>query len=161
MKNWQRYLVIILVAVVAGGAAYGYYQYQKAHSSSSDTAQVRIIVAGLGDNLVKVPLIAPSNVVDFAMDQYYAQYVRPDLLSAWKNDPMSAPGRLTSSPWPDSIEVTGITKRDTDTYVVNASIIEVAHGASGTTTETVSKDPVSFTLSRGPDGWQISGYEKR
>lgn len=161
MKIWHRYLIVLLTAVVAAGAAYGYYQYQKEHSSNSDVAQVRITVSGFGDQLQQVPLIAPKDVLAFAMDKYYALYVHPDLLAKWKADPMSAPGRLTSSPWPDRIEVTDVHKNNDGTYTVDGNIVDIAHGAGTTTPTVVDKVPVRFTLSLGPDGWQITGYAKR
>lgn len=160
MKIWQRYLIVLITLIVASGAAYAYYQYDKAHSSGSDIAQVRMTVYGLGDNLVEVPLLAPADVVGFAMDKYYALYVRPDLLAKWKADPKNAPGRLTSSPWPDRIDIDSATKNADGTYTVDAEIIDVAHGVA-TSTDITSKTPVRFTVSLGPDGWQITGYEKR
>ena len=158
MTIWKRYAVVALAAVVATGAAYGYYTYTFSQSSNSDTAQVRITVAGLGDQLQKVPLIAPPNIVAFAMDQYYALYVHPDLLNKWKANPSEAPGRQVSSPWPDRIDVTQVTKGKNGTYVATANIVEMANGASGQ--EVVGTVPIKFTLSKGIDGWQITAYEK-
>lgn len=159
MKIWHRYLTVLLAALITGGAAYGYYTYKKEHSSDSDSAQVRITVEGLGDQLQQVPLIAPHDILKFAMDKYYALYVRPDTLSAWENDPKNAPGRLTSSPWPDRIEVVSATKNQDGTYTVDANIVDIARTA--TSTAVVDRMPVRFTLARGPDGWQITGYQKR
>lgn len=159
MKIWQRYLIVLVTLIVASGAAYGYYQYDKAHSSSSDIAQVRMTVYGLGDSLVQVPLSAPADVVAFAMDKYYALYVHPDLLAAWKVDPKNAPGRLTSSPSPDRIDITSAVKNEDGSYTVDAAIVEKARAAA--TTTAASTIPVRFTLALGPDGWQITGYEKR
>jgi hypothetical protein len=147
----KRYLIVLLTFVVTSGAAYWYYTYNHEHSSLSDTAQVRMQVTGLGDNLREVPLLASNDLVGKAMDLHYAQYVRPDLLEKWKADPKNAPGRLTSSPWPDRIDVTGVTKNADGTYTVLGSIIEMAHGA-GTTTAVSSSIPAKFTLSLGPDG---------
>lgn len=159
MSLWTRYIIVIVTALVAAGAATGYYLYVKSESSSSDVAQVRITVSGLGDKLQQVPLVAPSDVVAFAIDKYYALYVHPDLMTAWKNNPSTAPGRSTSSPWPDRIDITGTTKNADGTYTVNGSVVEVAKGADGNN-ETVNTVPVRFVLTKGPDGWQITGYEK-
>jgi hypothetical protein len=158
MSILTRYIIVLVTLVVASGAAYGYYSYVQSESSTSDVAQVRITVAGLGDKLQQVPLIAPSNVVAFAMDKYYSLYVNPDLLTAWKKDPTKAPGRLTSSPWPDRIDITGTTKNKDGTYTVNGSVIEVAKTADGQAP--ANNYPVRFVLTKGPDGWQITGYEK-
>jgi hypothetical protein len=156
---WKRYVVVLLTFIVASTGAYAYYTYTRAHSSTSDSAQVRITVTGLGDNLRQVPLIAPPDIVAFAMDRYYALYVNPDLLAKWKADPLNAPGRLTSSPAPDRIDITGVTKNGDGTYTVEAGIVETASGANGP--EVTDTIPVEFMLTKGPDGWQITGYKKR
>jgi hypothetical protein len=155
---WKRYLIVLLTLIVASAAAYWYYGYHKAHSSFADPAQVRMTVTAFGDQLQKMPLTAPPDLITKGMDLYYGMYVHPDLLAQWKADPLNAPGRLTSSPWPDRIDITSMTKNKDGTYTVDGDIVEVAHGA--TTTETVRSIPVRFTLAMGPDGWQITGYTK-
>ncbi|MDB5195263.1 MAG: hypothetical protein JWO84_447 [Parcubacteria group bacterium] len=155
---WKRYLIVLLAFVIASGAAYEYYWYQREHSSLSDHAQVRMTVSNLGDVLQQVPLIAPPDIVAFAMNKYYALYVRPDLLAQWEADPLHAPGRLTSSPWPDRIDTTSATKNKDGTYTVDATIVELANGAQGP--QTADTIHARFTLSKGPDGWQITHYEK-
>lgn len=156
---WKRYVIVLLTLVVASAAAYGIYNYRKSNSSFADSAQVRIAVAGFGDMLRQVPLIAPPDVVAFAMDKYYSLYVSPELLAKWKANPQSAPGRLTSSPWPDRIDITGVTKNKDGTFTVLANIVEIANG-TGTTTAIAATVPVKFTLTLGPDGWQITDYQK-
>jgi hypothetical protein len=156
---WKRYVIVLITLVVASGAAYWYYGYHKSHTSFADPAQVRIVVAGLGDQLQKMPLIAPADLISQGMDLYYGMYVHPDLLAKWKADPLNAPGRLTSSPWPDRIDVTTVTKNKDGTYTVDANIIEIARNTGGTTT-VAATIPVRFTLTLGPDGWQITGYQK-
>lgn len=155
MKTWHRYLIILLVAVVAAATAFWYYHGRQEHGN---TAQARIVVAGLGDNLQKVPLVASKEIVAFAMDQYYAFYVHPDLLAKWKADPLNAPGRLTSSPWPDRIDVKNAVKNADGTFTVDAEIVEIANGASGK--QEANRIPVRFVLTLGPDGWQITDYKK-
>jgi hypothetical protein len=85
--------------------------------------------------------------------------VQPDLLEKWKADPKNAPGRLTSSPSPDRITITGTQRNKDGTYTVLGNIIETA-SSNGTTTQVTDSIPVKFTLSLGPDGWQITGYQK-
>jgi hypothetical protein len=159
MNTWTRYLIVLVTFLIASGAAYWYYGYIRDHSSFSDVSQVRMTVSSFGDQLQKMPLIADQDLIDKGMDIYYGVYIHQDLLAKWKADPLHAPGRLTSSPWPDRIEVTNTTKTSADTYTVDANIIEVANGNGGT--EVVSTIPVTFTLTRGPDGWQITGYSKK
>jgi hypothetical protein len=155
---WKRYMIVLLTFIVASAGAYAYYVYHQQHASFSDEARVRMVVDNLGDNLRQVPLLAPADLLGKGMDLYYGEFVHPDLLAKWKADPLNAPGRLTSSPVPDRIDITGIAKNADGTYTVNAGIVEVANGASGP--ETVDTIPVRFTLTKGPDGWQITDYQK-
>lgn len=156
MKTWQRYLIVLVTLIAASGLSYWYYQYNHAHSSLSDISQVRMTVEGFGDELRQVSLLAPADAVAKAMNEHYSYYVHPDLLAKWEADPMHAPGRLTSSPWPDAIKVGTSTANADGTYTMDASIIERT-SASTTPAATI---PVRFTLTKGPDGWQITGYEK-
>lgn len=154
----KRYLIIFATLVVATAGAYGYYAYIKAHSTLSNEALVRITVASFGDALQEVPLVAKLDIVAFAMDKYYSYYIHPDLLEKWKKDPLHAPGRLTSSPWPDRIDITSTTKNADGTYTIDAGIVEVVNGKTGfTVADTI---PVRFVLTMGPDGWQITDYKK-
>ncbi len=157
---WKRYALVLVTLIISSALAYGYWLYSRSQSSSSDTAQVRITVAGLGDELQKVPLIASKDIVAFAMNRYYAPFVQPDLLKKWEADPLNAPGRVTSSPWPDRIDITETRKNKDGTFTVGANIIEIANSEKGPA-KVVQSIPVRFTLTQGPDGWQITGYEKR
>lgn len=68
--------------------------------------EVSAVVAAFGARLKNVSLLAPD-----AAEQIEAQYaglVSDELIAAWQADPTQAPGRLTSSPWPDRIEVNAI-----------------------------------------------------
>jgi hypothetical protein len=159
MTTWQRYLIVLLTLIVAGGAAYAYSQYSYQHSSLADTAQVRMTVSGFGDQLKQVPVLAPHDLFVKAMNMYYAIYVAPSLLEEWNARPETAPGRQTSSPWPDRIEVGDVTRNSDGTYSVLGNVVEVANGSNGQ--ETVGSYPVRITLTKGPDGWQITKFEKQ
>lgn len=158
MPSWLRYLVVLLTLLVASAAAYAYYTHYQAESSLADGAQVRMTVSGFGDQLKQVPLLAPDDLVSKAMDMYYGLYVSPELLTTWKQDPQDAPGRLTSSPWPDRIEITAVTKNQDGTYTIDGNIVEVTSGDNGP--QVADSYAVQFTLTKGPDGWQITGYAK-
>jgi hypothetical protein len=162
MSTSKRYLVVLLTLVVASAAALGFYSYYKSTHTLSDSAQVRIVVANFGDELRFVSLLAPAQNVANAMDQHYAFYVHPDLLAKWKADPSTALGRLTSSPYPDRIDITGSQKNDDGTYYVLGNIVEVANTVVGTTTArtAVNSIPVRFVLKQGGDGFQIVDYQK-
>lgn len=87
-----------------------------------EAALVAEVVVEFGARLQHVSLLAPD-AADQIEDQY-AEFVHPDLLAAWMADPQSAPGRLTSSPWPDRIEVASLEADGESRYVVQAEVIE-------------------------------------
>jgi len=87
-------------------------------------------VVGLGQQLNKVSLLAPD--ASSTMEEFYGPYVAPDLLAKWEADPSKAPGKQTSSPWPDHIQVTDVQKNG-DAYAMQGQIVlmtsnEVEHG---------------------------------
>ncbi|HVS79470.1 MAG TPA: hypothetical protein VHF05_00655 [Candidatus Paceibacterota bacterium] len=93
-------------------------------------ASVRDVVTTFGSQLQKVSLLAPNAAS--TMEEFYGPYVSSDLLAKWEADPSNAPGRQTSSPWPNNIQVTDVSKSG-DNYIVRGQIVfmtsnEVEHG---------------------------------
>jgi hypothetical protein len=127
-------------------------------NDSSGEEVVRIVKA-FGDNLKNVSLLAPPDILLKSMREHYGETVTEVLIQRWLSDPVNAPGRLTSSPYPDRIDViktTGISKKE---YKVEGNIIEAA-----STEKTVTKRPVTLTLKKTGDKWLIhdvvlGGYE--
>jgi len=76
------------------------------------------------------------------------------LLQEWQEDPASAPGRLTSSPWPDRIEIADFENSSGDEYQVTGEIIEVtsAEKADG---GAAAKRPIVLVVKRLKDHWLI------
>lgn len=91
------------------------------------------IVNIFGKKLKNVPLLASKDILVKSIKDNYRNYVTKRLLVEWIKDPTKAPGRLTSSPWPDRIEIKTVAKIDKNTYKVEGEIIEI------TSAEIVSK----------------------
>lgn len=87
--------------------------------------QVIRLVNIFGKKLKNVPLLANKDILVKSIKDNYSNYVTKRLLVEWIKDPTKAPGRLTSSPWPDRIEIINITKVDKNTYKVKGEIIEI------------------------------------
>ena len=68
------------------------------------------------------------------------------LVEEFGNDPASAPGRLTSSPWPDRIEVRSVEKLADDAYRVEGDIIETAGADGNGGGEPAAKRPVTLKV---------------
>lgn len=83
------------------------------------------IVTKFGKAIQKVPLTADEDTVKNTIKKEYAPYVTKGLLNKWLDDPISAPGREVSSPWPDHIEITQ-TRKIGHEYQINGNIIYIS-----------------------------------
>ncbi|MCX7951353.1 MAG: hypothetical protein N2594_05315 [Clostridiales bacterium] len=95
--------------------------------------QVIKVVYIFGKKLKNVSLLASQEILIKSIKDNYSNYITQRLLKEWIKDPSKAPGRLTSSPWPDRIEIKTVTKTDKNTYKVEGEIIEI------TSAEVISK----------------------
>lgn len=143
----------MLALVIIGASIY----FLTKPKPPTDEFRVRSVVYGLGDVIVNVSLATTTEAIAASMDEYYALYVRPDLLETWKTNPSKAPTRPVTGPRPDSIVINTVVKNEDGTYTITGDIVirAVDHASS----TAAARTPVRFTLSQGPDGWQISGYE--
>ncbi len=119
--------------------------------TTSADAEVRRVVEEFGAQLQNVSLLAPDAANQ--IETYYATWVTPELLAAWQADPMSAPGRQTSSPWPERIEITSIQRIDAGTYQVKAEIVE-----STSDQPDVHRQAVVITVTSVNGEWLISAF---
>ena len=92
--------------------------------------------------------------------EMYSPYASAALLSQWEANPAAAPGRETSSPWPDHIQVDSMQQQPDGSYVVHGDVIEissqeVAHGGIA------SQYPVTITLQQTGNQWLISGFSRQ
>lgn len=124
-------------------------------SAPNNEAEVRRIVQNFGERLKMVSLLAPDAAQQ--IDTQYSDFVSPDLLTVWENDTTKAPGRLTSSPWPDRIEITDVTKESTGKFIITGVVVEVtsmelANGGAA------DKLPVQIVVQNLQGQWLITQY---
>lgn len=113
------------------------------------------VVEAFGSKLQMVPLVAPENEVAKSIQENYSGLVTPALIEKWINDPQNAPGRVSSSPWPDRIEVLKVNRLSKDEYKVKGNIIEITNvevinGGAG------AKRPVTLVVKKIDGHWLIS-----
>lgn len=113
------------------------------------------IVKEFGTRLQLVSLLAPQDALKESLANQYGDLVTPELIEKWLANPMTAPGRLTSSPWPDRIEVNSITKLSDESYRVEGEIVEITSAELGSS-NAASRQPVVLTLTKFQDQWLIS-----
>lgn len=93
-------------------------------SDESERNEVTKFVQSFGEQLKMVSLLAPEDILKESMEEYYGDYVSPELIEKWLKDPVAAPGKLTSSPWPGRIDVLSVEKIDEDKYEIKGNIVE-------------------------------------
>ena len=98
-----------------------------------------------GNKLKLVSLLAPNSAQD--LQRQYADFVSLPLLESWRNDVSKAPGRMVSSPWPDRIEITTLSKEDSYRYAATGLVIEITSTEIGTD-KAAAKIPVHVLIQR-------------
>jgi hypothetical protein len=147
------YLWIVGAVLVLGGLVYSYIgSHPTGIIDGSHEGDVRTTVAQFGNQLNSVSLLSPTAAEEIRSS--YGPYVAPELLAIWMQNPSTAPGRATSSPWPDHIEVDTVVKNETGSYDVMGRII------LKTSTEDAGIVPVSLTVANVSGSFLITRYEE-
>lgn len=146
-------LVVVLVAVLGVGV-YFWRQSSVERKQQADEAAVKSVVENFGKVLKNVSLLSPTASQD--IETNYKDFLDPALLAQWEADPSKAVGRLTSSPWPDRIEIVSIRQFGSGAYDVSGNIIEV------TSLEEVqggiaSKRTIDLGVVKFDDSWLVAG----
>ncbi|HVV39253.1 MAG TPA: hypothetical protein VHD31_02910 [Candidatus Paceibacterota bacterium] len=154
--------IILLVLII--GLGYWWYSTTPSESQTqigtADEQAVRSVVTNFGKQLQMVPLTASSDDIASAVDRYYKPYIAPELLEKWEAAPANAPGRFTSSPWPDHIDILTTSKNPDGSYVVEGSVVEItsAEVEQGGSSDTY---PVELKLENRDGKWLITDYARR
>ena len=147
-------VVAALIVFVVIGAYWFGTQYHAV--GITDSSSISTVVEQFGTTMQKVSLAAPDAKSEIGAA--YSPYVSADLIVQWQNNPSFAPGRGTSSPWPDHIQVESTALQPDGSYVVQGTVIEVtsyevAHGG------VAAQFPVTLTLKKFGDQWLITQYQ--
>jgi hypothetical protein len=120
--------------------------------ATDDERAVRDVVAQFGQRLRNVSLLGPRHVLESSIRREYAPYVTKELLDAWLADPAKAPGRLTSSPWPETIEIDDARREPADRWTVTGRIVESSSAG------TPPPAPVRIEVARSGEQWRIASF---
>ncbi len=123
-------------------------------TDEADEEAVVNTVKGFGKKLQTVSLLAPKDMVEKSIKENYGDFVSQELIAKWVRDLKNVPGRLTSSPWPDRIEIQTVKKLSENVYEVNGEMIEI------TSKESVSggiaaKRPITLVVKKADRRWLI------
>ena len=112
------------------------------------------VVEALGSRLDMVSILAPPEVVEETMRDSWGGLVDPPLLERWISAPADSPGRATSSPRPDRIEVEETTLLGEERAAVRGVLVESASGAD------TARIPVRIELERRNGRWMITKFTR-
>jgi hypothetical protein len=157
--NTSRYIAIIIVGLLVAGIVW-YAQNPVFNSSFRNGEQVVTdLTHQIGEDMQKISLLGPKDTVESDIERYYKPIVTPELYAIWKTDINLVPGRVTSSPYPQKIDITRTEKMSKTKYRIFGTVVEVANGA-GDTTEVAGTYPITITYSYLNGKWLISELEK-
>lgn len=143
-------IVVIITAVVS---VYFWRQSNAEKNQQADEAAVRSLIENFGHVLKNVSLLSPTAAQDIEVN--YKDFLDPVLLAQWKDDPSKAVGRLTSSPWPDRIEIVSIRQFGSGAYDVSGNIIEIT-GVEETQGGIAAKRTIDLGVVKFDDSWLIA-----
>lgn len=126
-------------------------------TQNSDETAVMQLVADFGSKLKNVSLLAPQDIVKNSLQESYGSLVSPALLAMWQNDVNKAPGRATSSPWPERIEITAMEKLSDSKYQIKGEVItmtsvEMVNGG------VAGRSPIMLVAEKIDNRWLINDY---
>jgi len=161
-----RALVLLLIPLILAALALSYMANPLVREPASDTVSsgiiydpdVEALVENFGESMKNVSLLVSEELLHSEMQSSYGAYVAPELLATWQEDPESAPGRLTSSPWPDRIQI-GSMEGDGNVFVVHGTVVDVVSAEEGGE-DIVGTYPVELRVEKRADGWMITDYKK-
>lgn len=158
-KNYVPILVGIVILLALSVFAWFSLEKMSLPTTADNTQAVLIVVNDFGQQMQKVTLTAPKEQVLQEMQDAYGPYVESRTIAKWAENPQTAPGRRTSSPWPARIDIVSAAPNKDGTYSVQGVVVEVTSEDIKKNTSSVQY-PVTLTLTPRQTGWVISSYER-
>ena len=121
----KNHFYIIIAVIVVVMAFIIFKSISNDNGLNNEEEDVIKLVEDFGSTLKNVSLLAPRDLIIEAIEDNYSPYATEELIDGWMNHPRRAPGKTTSSPWPDRIEITEIQRISDDEYSVKGRIVEI------------------------------------
>lgn len=112
--------------------------------------EIRATVVDFGAQLKGID--ARGKNATSTIETVFARFVAPELLSIWVEEPIYAPIRYGTEPWPQRIEIQSLTKQKDKTYWVRGFVIE--QDKTGDYTNNL----VTIVLEKRNDTWLITDF---
>ena len=145
-KTRTRIFIVIVILLLL---ALGIYAFS---SRGGNIVGAQTVAEQFGGQLQKVSLLASDASSTIAAN--YGPFVTPQLLQSWQKDPRTAPGKLTSSPWPDHIEISNVSQQGSGA-VISGNVVYM------TSTGVASREPVVIQVVSEKGQWLIAAYQEQ
>ena len=117
------------------------------------TEAVANVVTDFGIAMQMVPTDSSQKLAAQAMWNDYHNLVAPQLLASWMNDPAAAPGRSSSSSWPDHIAIAAIQGSGPLSYTVTGNVVIATGGGIA------GEYAVTTTVAVVNGNWMITAWD--
>lgn len=149
----REYFLLIIGLILLTVTSVSVYYMQRVPNRSRDMSQVSELVTTFGAYQKSIQVLGPATTTKSDIQQNYGQFVTGELLQQWRLNPSLAPGRTTSSPWPDRIEIDSVSPQGSGYVVSGRLILMTATGESG-------EIPVVMIVIREEEAWKIAAYQE-
>jgi putative hemolysin len=156
----KKLLLLIAVVALLGLGAFLFFSFLSKEKkvvfkeNIDDVSIVKNIVEQFGKKLKSVSLQSPKEILEKQMRENYEEFLSPELLAGWINNPSKALGKDVSSPWPERIDIKNIQRISENKFLVEGDVIEI------TSVEAVeggkaNRLPIVLTLEKRNSKWVI------
>lgn len=150
-KN-KKVLLAVSIIILLGGILV--FAWPKFFGEANERKEVQNLVETFGKRLQNVSLLASQDALRRSLEDNYGHLVSSPqvMIAQWVaealDDPTKVPGRLTSSPWPDRIEILSVNKISEYVYEVKGEVIEIT---SKETTSDPTKRSITILVEKRRD----------
>ena len=147
-KNKKFLLAIFAILLISGIICTVWLQSK---NGMKEREAIQNLVQNFGNRLQNIPLLAPQDVLRKSLEDNFGPLTFPSstIIAQWTSealdDPTKVPGRITSSPWPDRIEILNMKKLSKYAYEIDGEVIEV------TSTGISAKRPITILVEKRRD----------
>jgi hypothetical protein len=155
MKKFRKEILMVVILAAFLGVLV-YVQKDNAPENvvqvSSEEQVVRARIEEFASKFELVQVSAPKAVAAKSIKDNYSSFVSPEVLAAWEKNPLQAPGRLTSTPSAQKIDIKELSKKEDGSYESQGEILEVSNG------KLLSLVAIKLRSENGQ--WIITGFER-
>lgn len=160
MNKSNQNLLFASVIVVGILALAGVAYLAPSLDQAKEESDVKLLVTDFGLKLKNVPLAGEENATKAAIQENFGPLVTEEVMEQWLANPQLAPGRLTSSPWPERIDIATLSKQG-QSYVVSGDIVMMTSAQMASSATDAGHVPVIMQVVKENDKWVVAAYQEK